>query len=324
MTAGHPVDRGPGAEQDHLVWIFGSSRSGSTWLLRMLTDLDGVVGIDDPHLGHHLGVWRPLPLAWMAAAEPPSLTTLDELKRDKPSYFFSEQYRDAWAPALRELISARFEAQRRDLAGSNGDLSPSTLIVKEPGSQAAGLLLSLFPESKLVFLLRDGRDVVDSWMDAYRDGSWAVEEGAFPVARWGRLGLIRWLASVWLYRTHVVEEAFARHDPERRVAVRYEDLLSDPERALASICESLDIPSTPSRIAAAARRHAYERIPVSERGSLRAVRSARPGGWRDNLSATERAALEQVLAQKLIELGYSVASSAGDAAAGPGELESVA
>src|ERR671925_1498243 len=88
--------------EDRLVWIFGSSRSGSTWLLRMLSELVGAVPIDDPHLGHHLGVWRPTPLAWAASAErEPRLTTLLQLKRDKPSYFFSDRYRDAWRPALR-------------------------------------------------------------------------------------------------------------------------------------------------------------------------------------------------------------------------------
>ena len=58
--------------EDRLVWIFGSSRSGSTWLLRMLSELDEAVTIDDPHLGHHLGVWRPIPLAWATAAGIPS------------------------------------------------------------------------------------------------------------------------------------------------------------------------------------------------------------------------------------------------------------
>src|SRR5690606_22539155 len=97
--------------EDRLVWIFGSSRSGSTWLLRMLSSLRGVVPIDDPHLGHHLGVWRPISLAWATAEHPPDLTTLDRLKHDKDSYFFSDRYRDAWAPALRQLIVDRFDAQ---------------------------------------------------------------------------------------------------------------------------------------------------------------------------------------------------------------------
>ena len=51
-------------DERRIIWILGSSRSGSTWLLSMLSKLDGVVPMDDPHLGHHLGVWRPIPLAW--------------------------------------------------------------------------------------------------------------------------------------------------------------------------------------------------------------------------------------------------------------------
>jgi hypothetical protein len=163
--------------EDRLVWIFGSSRSGSTWLLRMLASLDSVVPIDDPHLGHHLGVWRPISLAWATAEHPPDLTTLDRVKHDKDSYFFADRYRDAWAPALRRLIVDRFDAQVADTARVPDPL----VVVKEPGSHVADQLVSLFPGSRLVFLLRDGRDVVDSWLAAYRSGSWALDEGAFPV-----------------------------------------------------------------------------------------------------------------------------------------------
>lgn len=83
-------------QEERLAWIFGSSRSGSTWLLKMLSDLEGVVPVDDPHLGHHLGVWRPIPLAWAACEDPPELTTLLEVKAEEPGYFFAERYRNAW------------------------------------------------------------------------------------------------------------------------------------------------------------------------------------------------------------------------------------
>ena len=168
--------------EDRLVWILGSSRSGSTWLLRMLGSLDAVVPIDDPHLGHHLGVWRPISLAWGAAEHPPDLTTLDRVKHDKDSYFFSDRYRDAWHPALRRLIVDRFDAQVAETAC----VPDPVAVVKEPGSHVADLLLDLFPRSRFVFLLRDGRDVVDSWLAAYRPGSWALDEGAFPVTERGR------------------------------------------------------------------------------------------------------------------------------------------
>ena len=86
-------------------------------------------------------------------------------------------------------------------------------MVKEPGSHAADTIMDLFPESCLIFLLRDGRDVVDSWLDGYRDGSWATEEGAYPLDDAGRPALIRWQSSVWLHRTEVVQGDLCSHGP---------------------------------------------------------------------------------------------------------------
>jgi Sulfotransferase family len=287
---------------DRLVWIFGSSRSGSSWLLRMLSDFEGVVPIDDPHLGHHLGVWRPIPLAWAASEDSaPELTTLLEVKREEPGYFFAEQHRESWWEPLRALIEARFEAQAAEvLAGFAGT---PTYVVKEPGSHVAPMLAELFPSSKLVFLLRDGRDVVDSWLDAYKEGSWAIDGGAFPVAPEGRVPLIRWLASVWAYRTEAVLEAFRGRSPEDRVLVRYEELRERPEEMLEEICSTIEIdPASARQIAS---RHSFERLPAHSCGPLCETRAARPGGWRENLSVEEQVALHEALGEALARAGYS-------------------
>ena len=286
--------------EDRLVWIFGSSRSGSTWLLRMLGSLAGVVPVDDPHLGHHLGVWRPISLAWATAEHPPDLTTLDRVKHDKDSYFFSDRYRDAWQPALRQLIVARFDAQVADTATVDEPL----VVVKEPGSHVADQLLSLFPGSRFVFLLRDGRDVVDSWLAAYRSGSWALDEGAFPVTERGRESLVRWQSAVWAFRTEVVQRAYEAHPPDRRVLVRYEDLVADPGHELARICAYLPIDVSAERLAGVAAEHAYEAVPAVEKGATKPIRSATPGGWRDNLTPDEHDVMHEVMGPKLAELGY--------------------
>lgn len=289
-------------DERRLAWIFGSSRSGSTWLMEMLGDTGRVATIDDPHLGHHLGVWRPIPLAWAAAAEPPELTTLPDLKGAKPDYFFSERYRDSWAPPLRELIASRFAAHAH-AEGHAGTPGPR-IVVKEPGSQAAELLLSLFPDSQLIFLLRDGRDVVDSWLDAYQHGSWAQDEGAFAVAPKGRIPLIRWLSSVWLFRTEAVERAFAAHPSGSRLLVRYEDLLADPAGHLGRICALLELEVRPGELERIAATRDYEAVSPSRRGDGQAVRLAQPGGWRQNLSGPEREALMAIVGPKLERLGY--------------------
>jgi Sulfotransferase family len=287
-----------------LAWIFGSSRSGSTWLLRMLSELERVIPIDDPHIGHHLGVWRPIPLAWATAKDPPKLGTLADYKRKKRDYLFSDRYRDTWMPQLRQLISARFEAQAaQDIAGAGGVDRP-IVVVKEPGSHAADTIMELFPESSLIFLLRDGRDVVDSWLDAYRDGSWATDEGAYPLDDTGRPALIRWQSSVWLHRTEVVQETFARTDPERRVLIRYEEMRDDPVAALTGICAMLGIEATREQLEEIAAVNDYSAVPKTQKGTGREIRRAAPGGWAAHLSREEIIEMHEILAPKLDELGY--------------------
>ena len=50
------------------------------------------------------------------------------------------------------------------------------LVIKEPhGTLGAPLLAEALPESRMIVLVRDPRDVISSKMDAAREGSWAEE-----------------------------------------------------------------------------------------------------------------------------------------------------
>ncbi|HEX2128480.1 MAG TPA: sulfotransferase [Solirubrobacterales bacterium] len=286
------------SHEDRLAWIMGSSRSGSTWLGKMLGAISNAACIDDPHLGHHLGTWRPISIAWATAADRPELTTLRALKRDHDDYFFSDRYRDAWMPALRDLVRARFGAQLAEQATTE----EPHLFVKEPGSQSAQLIFEAFPASRLIFLLRDGRDVVESWLDAYDEGSWAIEGGAFNVSDEGRLPLIRWLSTVWAFRTAAVGRAYERLSPQARVMVRYERLLDDPASELKRICETCGIDC--DELETIAEQHRFSRISPAERGSGQAARAASPGGWRESMSVREQRAMHEIMGPTLARLGY--------------------
>jgi hypothetical protein len=289
--------------EERLTWIMGSSRSGSTWMLRMLADLPGAVGLDDPHLGHHLGVWRPIALAWSHRDEIPDLDILPEVKRDKPDYFFSDEYRHVWQPALRRMVAERFDAQARDRARERGIDDPR-VVVKEPGSHAAEVIMSLFPGAGLIFLLRDGRDVVDSWLDAYKAGSWALEEGAYPVGGEDRMAFIRWQSSVWAFRTEVVQRVFDRHPEDHRLLLHYEEVREDPTEALRRICDCFGFEATDAQVAEVAQRHAFVRAPGQEKGPGKAMRFAEPGRWKLNMDGPEIEAMEEIMGPKLRELGY--------------------
>ena len=236
-----PAEPGPGrpppsrrSTPPRTAWCGSSARpaAAARGCCACSASLDAVVPIDDPHLGHHLGVWRPISLAWATAEHPPDLTTLDRVKHDKDSYFFSDRYRDAWAPALRRLIVDRFDAQVADTARVPDPL----VVVKEPGSHVADQLCRLFPGSRLVFLLRDGRDVVDSWLAAYRAGSWALDEGAFPVTDRGARRSCAGSRRCGRSAPTSCSGPTSAHPPDRRVMIRYEDLVADPCAELTRIC----------------------------------------------------------------------------------------
>ncbi len=183
-------------------------------------------------------------------------------------------------------------------------MADPVVVVKEPGSHVADQLLSLFPGSRLVFLLRDGRDVVDSWLAAYRAGSWALDEGAFPVTDVGRESLVRWQSAVWAFRTEVVRRAYDAHPADRRVMIRYEDLVADPCRELGRLCAVLPFDVPVETLAAVADEHAYESVPAAAKGERKEIRSASPGGWRDNLTPAEHDVMHEVMGAQLAELGY--------------------
>lgn len=291
-------------ERPDLTWIFGSSRSGSTWLLRMLRHHPDVIGINETGLGHHLGVWRPIALAWQSV-EPPPLTTFKAIKEDRRDYFFNREYEEVWRSGLERLFHDRLVHQ---LEGDRPDWrDPRTrVVVKEPGgSHMASDLISMTPGSRLVFLLRDGRDVVDSWLDAYREGTWASTDGAYAVTQEDRIGFIRWQAAVWKYRTEAVEAAYDAHQPDHRIKVRYEDLLADPETVVPEILSVLDLDRDPGLVAAMVEAEAHRNVPETEKGSGREIRFAKPGSWRNNMTGEEVEAMEAVFRERLTANGYA-------------------
>src|SRR5688500_16697304 len=94
------------ALESRLVWILGSPRSGSTWLLSLMAASPRIVRVDEPGIGVHLGVLVAEAAGPSAVGDAGGLV-FRELREDDPDYFFSNRYEDAWRPALRRLILER-------------------------------------------------------------------------------------------------------------------------------------------------------------------------------------------------------------------------
>lgn len=329
---------GNGDFEARLAWIFGSPRCGSTWLLNLLCHpLEptpnapaGVIGpgrrttlrrrlrrpwlrtgnaavpIDEPYLPQHL---TPLIEIRFDPEDRSSraAVTLNETRTGDPNYFFCGEYTDVWRPELRRLILARLSAQVGQ-AENELSLTEPAVIVKEPnGSHGAEFMMSVLPRARLIFLLRDGRDVIDSLMDAMSAGGWLAQ----PYMRRmespeERLAFARSESRVWLQRTEIVERAYDAHPPELRWKLRYEDLRASPLASLSPLVDWLGLNRSSGELRAAISENSFEAIPSAQRGRGTQWRAATPGLWRQNMSAEERAAMEEIMGPKLAELGYEV------------------
>ncbi len=278
--------------------MVGSPRTGTTWLASMLHDHLGAVTLDEPQIGTHLGLFSPDLLGVPAVGFPEQNLLYGDWRRSDDDYFFSDRYAHAWRPALRTLLLERFAAQAPGRA---------PVVLKEPnGSQAAPLLCSLLPLSRLLVVWRDGRDVVDSQHDASRTGSWMdVVGGGRDLDPAQRSSYLAERAVRWVARTRAVRAAYQAHAPALRLAVRYEDLLEDPAAGLQQITGWLGV--TPARpVQEVVDRFSFAGLDPAVRGERKFARAATPGLWRTSFSATEQELLNGIMGEQLRALGYQV------------------
>ena len=149
-------------------------------------------------------------------------------------------------------------------------------------------LAEMFPESRFVHLIRDGRDVALS----IREMSWGPSR--MPA-----------LAEFWAKRIRIGRTEGSRLGPERYLELRYEDLVEDPKRELGRVCAFLDLDFREEML------HHAERAPnaVLERERDQHRHLSRPvtkglRDWRTQMSPDDVAVFEAVAGRELVVCGY--------------------
>jgi Sulfotransferase domain len=162
--------------------------------------------------------------------------------------------------------------------------------------------------SKVVYLLRDGRDVLLSYYEyllrsedtrfpgaphTYDDPRDFYFAGA-PHGRWHE-HVLGWL------------DGLATWPRDRFLVLRYEDMLRDPHAALASIAELAEVPIDRERIERAVALNTTAMLAETERRSGEGVLNylgVTRSTWRDVLSLDDLAPYEQLAGEALERAGY--------------------
>jgi hypothetical protein len=283
-----------GVSPENIVWIFGTGRSGSTWLGSMMGGLDGCAMWNEPLVGNLFGNFHYFRVGG---------------RKQGRQYILGEPYKETWLGPMRDLILGGAAARFPEV------IRGGYLIIKEPnGSIGAPLLMEALPESRMIFLIRDPRDVVASSMDARSEGSWLSErrEAQRRTSKPDRNPnvYVRMRANSYVQQIEKTWQAYRAHGG-RKVMVRYEDLRADTLKTMKRIYSALEIPVEEAELARSVEKNSWENIPEEEKGEGRKRRKAKPGGWREDLTARQVEIVEDITAPLLNEFYPHTATTRG-------------
>ncbi len=268
----------PAPENLKFIFIIGSTRSGTTWLHRMLAEIPDVAT-----LPQELSLFSRYlaPLKHSYARE----TGVEgHLAQGLPVLVSPEEFQATLRRATSEIY-ARVHARRP---------TAKYILDKRPDyGKHIALIEELLPAPKYVHIIRDGRDVAVSMLNArHTMGGFTADAGTAAAD---------WRDAVTMART-----GGRSVGPERYIEVRYEQLVSNTVAELARILDFIGIHAEMHQIERIAHENNSERKLVSfGDASLNKLRSSPGAIWKHRLNLMQRYAVARVAGGLLDELNYS-------------------
>lgn len=287
-SQGRSTEARAGINAENMIWIFCTSRSGSTWLRSMLADLLPGEVWEEPKVGLLFGGFY---------------ERAQEGQLGSRNFVLGNPTRRVWIRSLRNFVLETSWA-------THPSITPRDyLIVKEPdGAIGAPLLMEALPESRMILLVRDPRDVAASALDARRKGNWMYEAQDESRRKRNRIdenpdAFVRARATTYLRAMSRAKQAYDAHKG-RKALVRYEDLRADTLGTMQEACTALEIPVCKQDLNRAVDKHSWDNVPKGEKGAGKFYRKASPGSWKKDLTPRQIKIVEEKTAP-LLEEFYS-------------------
>jgi Sulfotransferase family len=291
------------------AWMLGTGRCGSTLVHELLArhpDVGFISNVEDNFRR----------LEWTGRFSPATFQVIPNRLTEKgrlryaPSEGYrlldrrvspvlSTPFRDLTAADATPWLGGRLRALFAEKAAAQGR---GLFLHKFTGWPRAGFLEAVFPGSRYVHVIRDGRAVVNSWlqMDWWRGhrGPWDWPWGPLPEryqAEWEESGRsFAVLAAIaWKILIDAFEEARSAVPPGHWLEVRYEDVLADPRGRFRDITEFLGLAWLPRFERALGRYHFDQGAAVA---------------YRRHLDPSTLGLVDDCLAEHLVRWGYPEAS----------------
>lgn len=265
------------------IFITGFPRSGTTMVAAILDRHSSIAISPETHF------FESLKLLEDTSSSPASVNLLDRLLQTPRMRDLGIQPRDVYpfmAPGAfmpREIFQAVLIAYRHRMGKSLvGEKTPCHLMRAER-------LLAWYPNSKMIFVLRDGRDAVASTLKM----TWRGHDIA-------RLHAVTWRKYIQ------VALRMQRKFPDRFIFVKYEDILSAPEQHVTRLDQFCNVRFEPAQVDASIATHVVPQWEKSWKSlATRPFELSRIGQWRSEFSRDDAFALNHTMSPYLKRFGYT-------------------
>lgn len=308
--------------ESRVAWLFSVARSGTTWVGDVCWDMGDIAVIDEPALPRMLGIsqtdpelfhvtnnaiWRDNPLSPGVCLDEISQTVKINQDCDlhpvipRQILRYAEVRNAIWASHSRNLLQQFFiDAQLEQIIREYGIGWYKSVLMKCPNDAQIADFISLWmPRSRLIMLVRDGRDIIRSRFSAF-----ASETLNQSKNRDTRLYCIAYYAQMWNAQLDISEAAYFQHDNSKKLSLVYEEMRTDGFNFVKSLSTFMGKSLDDEAIERISEARKLENAPPASRGDNKPRQHGKIGGYKKYFNDEEIALMNTIMQRNLEKHGY--------------------
>ncbi len=272
----------PKSKPAKTCYIVGVPRSGTTWLLSLMTQHDDIVGLQQSGFFHAIA---PLRRWWRS-----NHGYGKQLQTARQSDGDQQHIGDVLSRSdFQQLLGPVVDRIRSSLLRTGQGYS--VLVDQTPENlELRKSILELDPDAYFLHIVRDPRAICSSMQGANK--LWSAK---FPRRTSG-------IARSW--NEYMGYSLDLQDRTDRYMEIRYEDLLAEGPRILQSVFEWLGLATTPAQCQSAVDNCAIEKLRARKLGPEGFFRSGTSDSWQSDLSARQVRVIEHLCADAMAGKGY--------------------